>query len=98
REGAKMFYAKLALGNLRKNQRAYLPFLVSMLFLVAVNTLTQIIVKNPGMRKLPSFMSAMTMFNFGMVIILIFSVIFSLYTNSFLLKQRKKELGLYNVL
>lgn len=93
-----MFYAKLALGNLRKNQRAYLPFLVSMLFLVAVNTLTQIIVKNPGMRKLPSFMSAMTMFNFGMVIILIFSVIFSLYTNSFLLKQRKKELGLYNVL
>lgn len=93
-----MFYAKLALGNLRKNRRAYLPFLISMLFLVAVNTVTQIIINNPGMQKLPQADSALMMFNLGSVIILIFTVIFSLYTNSFLLKQRKKELGLYNVL
>lgn len=93
-----MFYAKLALSNLRKNKQAYLPFLISMLFLVAINTMSQLIVKNPGMEALPDSTTALMMFGTGIVIIVIFSVIFSLYTNSFLLKQRKKELGLYNVL
>ena len=93
-----MFYAKLALMNLRKNHRGYLPFLLSMLFLVAVNTISLMLVKNEGMRNLPGGASASTMFGLGQVIIIIFTVIFSFYTNSFLLKQRKKELGLYNIL
>ncbi|MDU5510922.1 ABC transporter permease [Enterococcus gilvus] len=93
-----MFYAKLALTNLRKNHRGYLPFLLSMLFLVAVNTISLMLVKNEGMRALPGGASASTMFGLGQVIIIIFTVIFSFYTNSFLLKQRKKELGLYNIL
>ncbi|MGH1648142.1 ABC transporter permease [Enterococcus gilvus] len=93
-----MFYAKLALTNLRKNHRGYLPFLLSMLFLVAVNTISLMLVKNEGMRTLPGGTSASTMFGLGQVIIIIFTVIFSFYTNSFLLKQRKKELGLYNIL
>jgi putative ABC transport system permease protein len=93
-----MFYAKLALTNLRKNHRGYLPFLLSMLFLVAVNTISLMLVKNEGMRTLPGGASASMMFGLGQVIIIIFTVIFSFYTNSFLLKQRKKELGLYNIL
>ncbi|MGH1832672.1 ABC transporter permease [Enterococcus gilvus] len=93
-----MFYAKLALTNLRKNHRGYLPFLLSMLFLVAVNTISLMLVKNEGMRTLPGGASASAMFGLGQVIIIIFTVIFSFYTNSFLLKQRKKELGLYNIL
>lgn len=93
-----MYYIKLALNNLRKNHRAYLPFLISMIFLVAVTTMTQVIVNNPGMSKLPDSYSALIMFRLGNFILMIFSVIFSIYTNSFLLKQRKKEIGLYNVL
>lgn len=93
-----MFYIKLALNNLRKNHRAYLPFLISMIFLVAVTTMTQVIVNNPGMTRLPDSYSALIMFRLGNFILMIFSVIFSIYTNSFLLKQRKKEIGLYNVL
>jgi len=93
-----MFYAKLAFTNLKKNHRGYLPFLISMLFLVAINTMTQIIVNNEGMRALPGGGSASAMFGLGHIIIMIFTVIFSFYTNSFLLKQRKKELGLYNIL
>lgn len=93
-----MFYIKLALTNLRKNHRAYLPFLISMIFLVAVTTMTQVIVNNPGMNELPDSYSALFMFRLGNIILMIFSVIFSIYTNSFLLKQRKKEIGLYNVL
>ena len=69
-----------------------------MLFLVAINTMTQVIVNNEGMRSLPGGGSASAMFGLGHIVIMIFTVIFSFYTNSFLLKQRKKELGLYNIL
>lgn len=93
-----MFYLKLASTNLKKNHRGYLPFLISMLFLVAINTMTQVIVNNEGMRTLPGGGSASAMFGLGHIVIMIFTVIFSFYTNSFLLKQRKKELGLYNIL
>ena len=93
-----MFYLKLASTNLKKNHRGYLPFLISMLFLVAINTMTQVFVNNEGMRALPGGDSASSMFGLGHIVIIIFTVIFSFYTNSFLLKQRKKELGLYNIL
>ena len=60
--------------------------------------MTQVIVNNEGMRALPGGDSASSMFGLGHIVIMIFTVIFSFYTNSFLLKQRKKELGLYNIL
>ena len=93
-----MFFQKIAFSNLRKNAKAYTPFLLSMSFLVAVLMMTQIIVNNPGMKELPSSQSAIFMFRLGNIILMIFAVIFSFYTNNFLIKQRKKEFGLYNVL
>ncbi|MFD1672129.1 FtsX-like permease family protein [Agrilactobacillus yilanensis] len=93
-----MFFVKLAFQNLRKNKRAYLPFFISMIFLVALNTVAQLIITNPDMAKLPGGASAQMMFGLGGNIIIIFSVIFAIYTNSFLLKQRQREFGLYNVL
>lgn len=93
-----MFYGKLALSNLKKNKRAYLPFLLSMIFLVAINTMVQLVVTNQGMKELPGAGEALQMFSLGQWVILFFSVLFALYTNSFLLKQRKKEFGLYNIL
>lgn len=93
-----MFYFKLAWGNLRKNKTVYLPFLASMTYLVIMNLLMQVMVNNPGMRSLPSAMTVHSMFGFGNIVIIIFSIIFSFYTNSFLIKRRQKELGLYNIL
>jgi putative ABC transport system permease protein len=93
-----MFFQKIAFSNLRKNTKAYAPFLLSMSLLVAVIMMTQIIVNNPGMNKLPSSQSAIFMFRLGNIILMIFAAIFSFYTNNFLIKQRKKEFGLYNVL
>lgn len=93
-----MFFQKIAFSNLRKNAKAYTPFLLSMSFLVAVLMMTQIIVNNPGMKELPSSQSAIFMFRLGNIILMIFAAIFSFYTNNFLIKQRKKEFGLYNVL
>ncbi|WP_459581231.1 FtsX-like permease family protein, partial [Enterococcus gallinarum] len=93
-----MFFQKIAFSNLRKNTKAYTPFLLSMSLLVAVIMMTQIIVNNPGMNKLPSSQSAIFMFRLGNIILMVFAAIFSFYTNNFLIKQRKKEFGLYNVL
>ncbi|MHC5374739.1 ABC transporter permease [Enterococcus sp. LJL120] len=93
-----MFYLKLAWSNLKKNRTTYLPFLGSMMFLVFLNLLMQVMVNNPGMQNLPQAMTVHSMFSFGVVVILVFSVIFSFYTNSFLIKRRQKELGLYNIL
>ena len=68
-----MFYLKLASTNLKKNHRGYLPFLISMLFLVAINTMTQVIVNNEGMRALPGGDSASSMFGLGHIVIMIFT-------------------------
>lgn len=53
---------------------------------------------NPGLSKMSGGSSLQFLLGFGIVTIGIFSCIFILYTNSFLIKRRKKEIGLYNVL
>lgn len=93
-----MFYFKLAKTNLKKNSRVYTPFLLSMIFLVVMNVIMQVLLENKGMDTLQGADSAKAMFGLGSRVIIIFTLIFSIYTNSFLLKQRKKEFGLYNIL
>lgn len=93
-----MFYIKLAWANIKKNRNIYFPFLASMTFLVVLNLIMQVMLKNEGMRTLPDAFTVRTIFGFGSAVVLIFAVIFSFYTNSFLIKRRQKELGLYNIL
>lgn len=93
-----MFYFKLAWSNIKKNRPTYFPFLVSISFLVFLNLLMQVLLNNPGMQTMPQAFTVRSMFGFGAVVIVIFSVIFAFYTNSFLIKRRQKELGLYNIL
>ncbi len=93
-----MFYAKLAFQNIRKNKQAFLPFLLSMIFLTALNTLMLMVANDPGLAKLQGAEAITQLFGFGSVIVLIFSVVFATYTETILNKQRKNELGLYNVL
>ncbi|MGM0123226.1 hypothetical protein IGI37_000592 [Enterococcus sp. AZ194] len=93
-----MFYFKLGWNNLKKNKTTYVPFLLSMIFLVVLNLLMQVMVGNEGMQTIPKAMAVISTFGFGNYVVMIFSLIFAFYTNSFLIKQRKKELGLYNIL
>ena len=93
-----MFFAKLAQQNIRKNKQAFVPFILSMIFLAALNTLMLLVANDPGLAKLRGAEAITQLFGFGSVVILIFSVIFATYTGNILNKQRKKEFGLYNVL
>lgn len=92
------FYPKLAMGNLVRNKSTYLPYLLacvvtilSMYTLVSINS-------NGALDELPHATSVKIFTVFGTVIVGIFSVALLFYTNSFLIKRRKRELGLYSML
>ena len=87
-------YLRLAVGNI-KNNRFYLPFL----FTAALTVVCFFIMSSIGVNQtLPGGNTVQIVMHMGVIIVGLFSVIFLYYTNSFLIKRRKKELGLYNIL
>lgn len=91
-----MFYLKLALTNIKKNGKIYFPYLITSIFTVMMFYCVKCLGGDNGLRK--DSESAAMMMSLGVYVVIIFSVIFLLYINSFLMKNRKKELGLYNIL
>lgn len=94
----KWFYTKMALGNLGKNRKIILPYLIMSVGIISMFYIMHAIAVNEGLAALPGAASIISILFFGTVVIGIFSAIFMFYTNSFLIKQRKKEIGLYNIL
>lgn len=95
---SRSFYPRLAFMNLKKNHKIYVPYLLTCIFTVMLFYALGAIAKNNGLAQirggtaLPVVMGWVTAVAGG------FALIFLFYTNSFLIKQRKKELGLYQVL
>ena len=88
-------YLRLAVGNIKNNRRFYLPFL----FTAALTVVCFFIMSSIGVNQtLPGGNTVQIVMHMGVIIVGLFSVIFLYYTNSFLIKRRKKELGLYNIL
>lgn len=95
---AKAFYAKLAVGNLSRGRRMYGPYctasaMMSGMFFVILN-----LVFNRTITNMPTGDVAMGLFAFGAVVMALFTVGYMLYINSFLIRRRKTEFGLYGVL
>lgn len=91
-------YAKLAGTNIRNNRQLYLPYILSGIMTVAMFYLMLFINNNPGIDKIPGAANLKTIMALGVGVITIFSYIFIFYTNSFISKRRKKEIGIYNIL
>lgn len=94
----KLFYPKLAVTNIKKNGKFYFPYLLTCICTIAMFYMMTFITFNKAMDRMPGADSIKAMMFFGCIIIGIFSVIFLFYTNSFLMKRRHKEFGLYNIL
>lgn len=94
----KFLYPKLAWMNIKKNKQTYMPYILTCIGTMMMFYVMHAISLNDGLLNMPNSMSLQSILSIGVVVILIFSVIFLLYTNSFLIKRRKKELGLFNVL
>lgn len=92
------FYPKLAAGNIRKNAKIYIPFMLTGIITIAMFYIIKSIAYNKGLNEMPGTFQVKSLIAMGIAIVAIFAFIFLFYTNSFLMKNRKKELGLYNVL
>lgn len=93
------FYPRLALSNIKKNKQIYLPYLLSSAFTITMYYIIHSLSVNSGYANLKRGRTMLPyVMNLGTWVVLIFSVIFLFYINSFLIKRRKKEIALYNIL
>lgn len=91
------FYPKLAFDGIRKNKRLYIPYILTCIGMVVMYYI--IVFLQGSASLLPKGVRTVTMIlNLGGWVIAVFSALFLFYTNSFLIRRRKKEFGLYNVL
>lgn len=95
---SKLFYPRLAAINIKKNSKTYLPFIITCICTISMFYIMHEISINKGLDGASGSESLKMILRLGTIIIGIFSAIFLFYTNSFLIKRRKKEIGLYNVL
>ena len=94
----KFFYSKIAVQNIKKNGKFYIPYILSCIGTVAGFYIMCAITFNEGISAMPGSASLQTILFLGIIVIGIFSTIFIFYTNKFLMTRRKKEIGLYNIL
>ena len=83
---------------MKQNRRFFVPYLLALTGLAAAFYVMSALVFDPSVQQLRGANYVQVMMGLGMVIAGIFSAILLLYINSFLMKQRQKELGLYNIL
>lgn len=91
-------YVRLAKTNIQNNRQLYLPYIISGIVTVMMFYLMMFINNNPGLKSIPGSVNLKTIMALGVGIITIFAYIFIFYTNSFIIKRRKKEIGVYNIL
>ena len=89
-------YGKLAVTNLKNNGKSYLPYVLASAFSVMMYFILDNLYRNRSLVEKGSPLAIML--SYAAAVLLIFSVIFLFYINSFLIKRRKKELGIYNIL
>ena len=98
------FYPRLAWMGLKKNARLYVPYLLSCAFMAAVLYVISALAAAPSLYVVngkPNGSGTMTVqlvMQLGSFVISVFAALFLFYTNSFLLRRRRKEFGLYSVL
>lgn len=92
----KSFFTKMAWRNIQSNRKLYIPYSISAVLSVALFQMMANLMANDFVRQRSATLPML--FGMGTFVIGVFSVIFIFYVNSFLIKRRKKEIGLYSVL
>ncbi|WP_419023816.1 ABC transporter permease [Emergencia sp.] len=92
----KSFSLKLAVNNIKNNRKFYLPYFLASIGIIGMFYIIAFLSISKGIQAMSDALSMIM--GFGVFVMGIFAFIFLFYTNSFLLKRRKKEIGLYNIL
>ena len=91
-------YLRLAASGIRKNGRTYIPYILTCSGMIMMFYIVGFLTYGDFLNNVRGGTLMSEMLGFGVVVMVVFSAIFLFYTNSFLIKRRKKELGLYNIL
>ena len=91
-------YPKLAWDGIRKNKRFYLPYILTCIGMIMMFYIIHYLAAMQTLSNMPGGDSMKTILGFGVWVIVLFAAIFLFYTNSFLMRRRQKEFGLYNML
>ena len=94
----KGFYLKMAWGNIRKNRNIYLPYLLAASVMTALFYIQGSLCDMVDISSMKGKRMMSSLLGISTPITGIFSLVILFYVNSFVMKQRKKEFGLYNVL
>ena len=92
------FFPKLAFDGMRKNKKLYLPYLLTCTGMVMMYYIICYLAFSGLLSNLPGSATLEGMMTLGSGVISIFTVLFLMYSNAFLVRRRQKEFGLYNIL
>lgn len=91
-------YFGLAKTSMKNGRQFYVPYFLTGALTVAMFYMMMYLAGNRGLSSIPGNSNLAAILFLGCIVIGIFAFIFLFYTNSFIIKRRKKELGLYNIL
>ena len=92
------FYPKLAWTGIYKNRQVYFPYILTCIGMIIMCYIMSYLSVLDDLKTMPGGSTMAGILSLGKAVLAIFSVIFLFYTNSFLIRRRKKEFGLYNIL
>lgn len=92
------FYSKMAWMGIRKNRRLYTPYLLTCMGMIMMYYIICFLEESSILAGVPGGETVQGMLEMGANVMKLFAAIFLFYTNSFLVRRRKKEFGLYNIL
>lgn len=91
-------YPRLAWEGIRKNKKLYIPYILTGSVMVMMYYILSYLIESPTLMQMIGGSYLTIMLSLGCVVIAVFSLLFLFYTNSFLIRQRYREFGLYNIL
>ncbi len=95
---AALLYPKLAANGIRKNRRTYLPYILTCAGMIMMYYIVSFLTLSSFVAEMKGGQTMQIMLTLGCGVMVAFSAVFLFYTNSFLIRRRKTEFGLYNIL
>ncbi|HFI0640793.1 TPA: ABC transporter permease [Streptococcus suis] len=89
---------RLALTNLKKNRRLYFPYALMTILSTAISYIFASLAFHPDLGQVKGANGVIQVLGFGMIVVMLAVAIMVFYANSFVMKQRSKEFGVYSIL
>ena len=93
-----LLYPKLAVNGIKKNRRIYLPYILTCSGMIMMYYITSFLTVSSFVKEMSGGATIQTLLFMGCGVMVVFSAVFLFYTNSFIIRRRKTEFGLYNIL